>query len=192
MAQDLVHLYRNVRHVLSNGLDPLHEPSPRGQPGRQEAEGDPGAGVSPEPQQGTIPRWRWLLLQEPKHTLPLWYGPSGREGGRRWAGGLGPAPHPTHWPLTQVRPCLPGRSAYMITPAPEPSPHGYSLLHVQAAHILPVCGRQVLGLKQTGKLECKPGQNVSRPCWETVGSPSPTQAQLVRCSDTKTNSAIPH
>lgn len=35
VAQDLVHLHRDVRHVLRDGLDPLHEAGPRGKPGER-------------------------------------------------------------------------------------------------------------------------------------------------------------
>ena len=32
VAQDLVHLHSNVRDVLGDGLDPLHEAGPGGEP----------------------------------------------------------------------------------------------------------------------------------------------------------------
>lgn len=52
VAQDLVHLHSNVRHILGNGLDPLNEASPRGEPrGEGRARGEPmssGLGQSAE------------------------------------------------------------------------------------------------------------------------------------------------
>lgn len=32
VAQDLVHLHSDVRHILGNGLDPFNEAGPRGEP----------------------------------------------------------------------------------------------------------------------------------------------------------------
>lgn len=42
VAQDLVHLHSDVRHILGNGLDPFNEAGPRGEPrGEGRARGEP-------------------------------------------------------------------------------------------------------------------------------------------------------
>lgn len=52
VAQDLVHLHCDVRHILGNGLDPFNEAGPRGEPrGEGRARDEPVDG-----QQTTVSR----------------------------------------------------------------------------------------------------------------------------------------
>lgn len=78
MAQDLVHLHGDVRDVLGDGLDPLHEAGPRGKP-RDRSRGGVGGlwealvhGQGQPP--GSAPGTRRPPQDEPK-----------RRAGQRWA-----------------------------------------------------------------------------------------------------------